>query len=236
MIDWHSHILPAMDDGSQNVTESISLLNMLASQGVTTVIATPHFYANDETIDTFLKRRTESFAQLEAAGNDSTPKVLLGAEVKYYQGISRMNDIEALRIEDTKMLLLEMPVSIWSDYMVRELLELSSKRSLQIVLAHVERYLPIQKHGVWEELLDSGLLMQVNASYFTSFASKRKALSRLKDGMIHLIGSDCHNLTVRPPKIGKAFEVIQKKLGEEFLDQLTAYGYSLLTENNFQTL
>ena len=236
MIDWHSHILPAMDDGSQNVIESISLLNMLASQGVTTVIATPHFYANDETIDTFLKRRTESFAQLEAVRTDSTPKVLLGAEVKYYQGISRMNGIEALRIEDTKMLLLEMPVSIWSDYMVRELLELSSKRSLQIVLAHVERYLPIQKHGVWEELLDSGLLMQVNASYFTSFTSKRKALSRLKDGMIHLIGSDCHNLTVRPPKIGKAFEMIQKKLGEEFLDQLTAYGYSLLTENNFQTL
>ena len=46
MIDWHSHILPAMDDGSHDETESLAMLSSMADQGVDTVIATPHFLAN----------------------------------------------------------------------------------------------------------------------------------------------------------------------------------------------
>ena len=65
MIDWHSHILPAMDDGSKDVAESISMLGMQTSQGVGTVIATPHFYANDETVAAFLKRRAEASEALK---------------------------------------------------------------------------------------------------------------------------------------------------------------------------
>ena len=57
MIDWHSHILPGMDDGSHDVTESLCLINMQMAQGVRTVIATPHFYADDETVASFLDRR-----------------------------------------------------------------------------------------------------------------------------------------------------------------------------------
>ena len=48
MIDWHCHILPNMDDGSRDVAESISLINMQREQGIGTIVATPHFYANDE--------------------------------------------------------------------------------------------------------------------------------------------------------------------------------------------
>ena len=45
MIDWHSHILPEMDDGSRDTDESIAMLEALKHQGVDTVIATPHFHA-----------------------------------------------------------------------------------------------------------------------------------------------------------------------------------------------
>ena len=55
MIDFHTHILPGMDDGSRSVAESIAMLRAQAEQGVTTVIATPHFYANDESVATFLE-------------------------------------------------------------------------------------------------------------------------------------------------------------------------------------
>ena len=57
MIDWHSHILPELDDGSRSVAESIYLINMQKAQGVGTVIATPHFYADDESVESFLERR-----------------------------------------------------------------------------------------------------------------------------------------------------------------------------------
>ena len=53
MIDWHSHVLPALDDGSRSVDESLALLKMLSEQGVDTVIATPHFYADRESLSSF---------------------------------------------------------------------------------------------------------------------------------------------------------------------------------------
>lgn len=228
MIDWHSHILPAMDDGSRDTAESISLLNMQVSQGISTVIATPHFYANDETVDSFLERRKQALELLKSELPEGAPEIRLGAEVKYYQGISRMADLKDLRIEGSKLLLLEMPMSHWTEYMVRELIELSGKSSIKIVLAHVERYFHLQKQAVWDRLFENGILAQVNASFFHSFATKRKAIALLQEGSIQLIGSDCHGVTSRPPQIDKAFEVIRKKLGDEYLNQMNEYGYSLL--------
>ena len=228
MIDWHSHILPAMDDGSRDTAESISLLNMQVSQGISTVIATPHFYANDETVASFLERRKQALELLKSELPKGAPEIRLGAEVKYYQGISRMADLKDLRIEGSKLLLLEMPMSHWTEYMVRELIELSGKSSIKIVLAHVERYFHLQKQAVWDRLFENGILAQVNASFFHSFATKRKAIALLQEGSIQLIGSDCHGVTSRPPQIDKAFEVIRKKLGDEYLNQMNEYGYSLL--------
>ena len=65
MIDFHSHILPGVDDGSASVEESLELLRMLASQGVDTVVATPHFIPTERRSGIFLTdgtRRTKSFA------------------------------------------------------------------------------------------------------------------------------------------------------------------------------
>ena len=229
MIDWHSHILPAMDDGSKDVAESISMLEMQTSQGVGTVIATPHFYANDETVAVFLKRRAEAYEALKEQLGDRAPNILLGAEVRYYQGISRLEGLKDLAIEGSKLLLLEMPMSVWTETMVRELVELAGKNRVRIVLAHVERYIKLQKRSVWDRIVDSGILLQVNASFVTSLASKRKALALLQDGVVQFLGSDCHNLTTRPPVLGQAAEVIRKKLGDDFLNQMQQYGYSLLT-------
>ena len=221
MIDWHTHILPGMDDGSHDVAESISMINMQVSQGINTVIATPHFYANDETVDSFLERRKKALELL-------MPEIKLGAEVRYYQGISRMTDLKALRIEGSKLLLLEMPMTGWTEYMIRELIELSGKSSIRIVLAHMERYLSLQKQAAWERIYDSGILMQANASFFTTLASKHKAMSLMIEGKIHFVGSDSHNMTSRSPQIGKAFEIIRRRLGNDYISQMSEYGYSML--------
>lgn len=230
MIDWHSHILPGMDDGSSNVEESLALLNMQAAQGIRTVIATPHFYADDESVETFLDRRRSAYEALQGAWNDLCVKVLLGAEVRYYPGISRMekNELKHLRIEDSTVLLLEMPFQRWTEYMIRELISLSNMNGLQVVLAHIERYLDQQEPDTWKRLEECGILKQVNASFFVSLASRRKALALLKKGSVQFVGSDCHNLTARPPRIGEAFAVIQKKLGDGFVSQMQEYGYSVL--------
>ena len=228
MIDWHSHVLPGMDDGSRDVTESISMLSVLASQGVEVVVATPHFYANDESMESFLERRAASVERLRAQLPQGAPEIRLGAEVRYYPGISRMEGLKNLRIEGSKLLLLEMNAARWTEYTIRELTELSRRSDIQIVLAHVERYMDFQKRAVWEGLLDCGILMQTNSSFFTGWLTKGKAISLLRDGYIHFLGSDCHNMTSRPPQIGDALRTIQQKLGDDFLNKMSGYGYRML--------
>ena len=232
MIDWHTHILPEMDDGSRNVAESIAMIDVQVSQGVDTVVATPHFYANDETVESFLDRRKKALELLYNEMPEKSLQIRLGAEVRYYQGISRLSDLKALRIEGTKLLLLEMPMNTWTEYMVRELIELSGKSSIRIVIAHIERYYALQKKAIWDRINECGILKQANASFFTSLATKRRAITMLNDGNIQFIGSDCHNMTSRPPKISKAFAVVEKKLGDDYVNQMNEYGYAMLSTTN----
>ena len=227
MIDWHSHLLPGIDDGSPSVSESLSILSELVSQGVDVVAATPHFIANDESVSSFIERRQLSYNRMVEQNSSGPPKILLGAEIKYYPGISRMEELEKLKIQGTNLLLLEMPISRWTEYTVRELSELASSKKVNVMLAHIERYMQMQSKEVWYRLLDNGIFMQVNASYLLGL-SKRKAIKQLADGMIHFIGSDCHNMTSRPPKIKSAVDYIAKKIGADFVSQMNEFGYSQL--------
>lgn len=224
MTDWHSHVLPKMDDGSKSVEESVALLTALAAQGVDVVVATPHFYANDEAVEDFIKRRQKSYELLAPRLNDNLPKVLLGAEVSYYSGISRMESLEKLKIEGTNLILLEMPFCRWTEYTVRELLELSNLGKFKIMLAHVERYASFQDAAVLEKLYQSEILMQSNASFFTDFFKKKKAIKLLKNQKIHFIGSDCHNMHSRPPNLKAAYAYIENKLGKEILTHINENG------------
>jgi protein-tyrosine phosphatase len=111
---------------------------------------------------------------------------------------------------------------------LRELSELAHSKNVTVVLAHIERYLRLQSKDVWERLYENGIRMQVNASFFAERMTRRRALGLLADGGIHFIGSDSHNMTSRPPRIGDAFEVIEKKFGRELLDRYHSYGASVL--------
>ncbi len=232
MIDWHSHVLPGIDDGSKSVEESLALLLCLRAQGVHTVIATPHYDANIESVHSFLQRRENSYRELSQRIDAESPQILLGAEVLYYPGISRLAELSALTIGESKLLLLEMPLSKWTEYTLRELEEIARRGDVSLVLAHVERYFPYQTDTTWLRLYESGILMQVNASFFTGFFQKRKALRLLREGKIHLIGSDCHDMKRRPPTLDQAIQSISKNLGNQFLHQVNEYGISLLSQNN----
>lgn len=109
MIDFHTHILPGMDDGSKSVEESIWLLQEETRQGVDTVMLTPHYYADENSPVDFLRRRYAAWKRLSEAWCREFPKVRLGAEVQYFEGICGIEDIRHLRIVGTNFLLLEMP-------------------------------------------------------------------------------------------------------------------------------
>ncbi len=228
MIDWHAHILPGMDDGSRDIEESLTLLHMLSEQGVDTVVATPHFYANDESVDDFIKRRLESYESLCSHLPEISPRILLGAEVRYYAGIGKMSSLKRLCIEGTKLLMLEMPMEKWTDYTVKELTSISNTGDINLILAHIDRYLPFQNTQTFSTLYEADIKMQVNASFFIEAASKRRAIKTFLDGEVHAIGSDCHSVSHRPPQLDKALQLIRKKANRDFIDHFNGYGYHLL--------
>lgn len=230
MIDFHAHILPGVDDGSKSVNESVAMLSAMKEHGIKRVIATPHFYANDESTDSFVARRFAAYEKLMEA-NPSAPEIMLGAEVKYYEGISHLPDLKKLRIEGSRLLLLEMPFNRWTEYAVSEVVGIASRGKVTVVLAHIDRYLPFMRSGVLERLHESGVLFQVNSSFFKGFMSASKAVKLVKRNYVHFIGSDCHNLTDRAPDAWRALETIEKKLGTAFAEEYTDYVDELFAQN-----
>ena len=228
MIDIHTHILPGMDDGSSSLEESLSMARESARQGVRLLAATPHFYATQEDPNSFLRRREKSLALLESAWQDSFPTLLVGAEVRYFDGISRVEKIAHLTLDHTRILLLEMPFTSWSRRMVEEVVELQRSRGLQVLLAHVERYLKDQDGQVWETFRQNGVWMQCNANFFLRWQTKRKAQALFKKGEIQMLGSDTHNMTTRPPNLAMARDTLVKSLGQAVWRSFERQSYSLL--------
>lgn len=218
MIDIHSHILPGMDDGSRSVEESLAMLEALAAQGITCVAATPHFYAEENSPERFLARRAASAEHLRVAWRPGLPELRLGAEVCYFEGIGRCEGIERLCIEDTGLLLLEMPFSQWGCHALHEVWELQNRLGVTVLLAHIERYLRWQSGEAWRVLGEWGVLNQCNASFFLDWRTRGKAMRMLRDGRVHLLGSDCHNMEERKPRFGEALEVLGGR-GREILKE-----------------
>ena len=228
MIDFHSHVLPQMDDGSSSSAESAAMLKESYAQGIDILAATSHFYANENAPAEFLRRRERAWDKLQYRLTEDMPAIRLGAEVQYFEGICRVPELDLLRLEGTTVLLLEMPFSEWSDRMVKDVLELNRRPDYTVLLAHIERYLRWQPDEVWDELRDEGVLMQSNPSFFLNRKTKRRALRMLENGEVDLLGSDCHNMKTRPPELEGAFQLILQKMGRGEIRRINTLGMSLL--------
>lgn len=198
-IDFHTHILPGLDDGSAGISQSLDMLRAEGSTGVDRVVFTPHYYAFQYTPEEFLRRRQRAWQQLLPHMCRNLPLVSFGAEVFYFDGISQAEQIPRLRILGTPYLLLEMPTRTWDSRVVEEVLALNAREDIQVVLAHIERYDSFSREAQRMRLLEEGVLFQSNLSFFASRRTRKRAMNLLKKGQIHLLGSDCHNMSTRRP-------------------------------------
>lgn len=223
--DFHSHILPAIDDGSRSVKMSVAMLRTMARQGVTKVVATPHFYAHRDTPQAFLERRDQARQRLQQAlEGQQLPQIILAAEVYYFPGMSASESLPALAIGDTPYILVEMPQAPWSGGMYRELENIRIRQGLIPVIAHIDRYItPARQHGIPATLENMDLLVQANAGFFLDWRTRRLAFKLLERDCIHLLGSDCHDMTDRPPNLAYAVDAIERKLGKEPLERIKEY-------------
>ncbi len=221
MVDIHAHLLPKMDDGSKSVAQTAEMLTCMGQQGVETVVATSHFDMRNENIEKFLQRREKSYQSLKEAGGDS-PEIILGAEVLYCGvGLSRIEGIERLCIGDGRYLLVETLGGRWKESFADHMQHLMLEQDITPVLAHIERYVYNRKNRkILGQLRNAGAVSQVNAEFFIEKRTRRRAIRWLKDGLIDVLGTDCHNLDSRKPNLAEAARVITEYAGEEMLRKL----------------
>lgn len=216
--DFHTHILPGMDDGSRNLAESLRLLQAEREQRIRRVVLTPHFYPQQETPAQFLQRRQVACEKLSKT---TDLELIPGAEVYYYPGMSHTEELKKLTLGATPYLLVEMPLSPWNKSMYRELKNLHSELGLTPVIAHIDRYLlPHQRlNGLLQEIKKLPVLVQLNGDFLTRRHTRRVALKLIKEGYVDFIGSDCHGRS-RMPNIKDAYAIIEKHLDASVLARL----------------
>ena len=213
MTDFHAHVLPRMDDGSKSLEESKELLISTCAQGIDVICATPHFDSNIESADSFLKRRAAAHTALsESCAGLQIPRLVLGAEVSFFVGMSGNDELSSLCIGGSRCLLIEMPYFTWTAGIRTEIYSLSTNLSLIPILAHIERYPEFSSDDKLADLFEIGALLQINAEAFAFTRTRKRALELFKSGLC-VLGSDCHGIKRRPQNMGAAAAVIEKDLG-----------------------
>ena len=222
-VDFHTHILPGIDDGCHDVDEALKVLQMEQKQGVKKIFLTPHFNAHEDFPEVFIKNRRDSLdALISAAGDKSTlPELILGAEVCFCPGMSSWDQLSELTLGNTKYILIEMPNSVWSDETYQELVNIHMKQGLVPVLAHIERYfLPFKTNSMLQKLMRLPVLLQVNCDFLLEPKTHRIAKRLLKKSFIPLIGTDCHSASWRAPNIERTRNEIMKFADETLIEKI----------------
>lgn len=222
IIDFHAHILPMADHGSDGLKTSLKQLDILNDAGVESVVATPHFYPQRDSVESFLKRRNKSVELLLSKKKEDRPLICLGAEVLVCPGIDHMPGLERLCIEGTDVILLEMPFNSWREEHMEAVARIS-RSGLTVVMAHIDRY---PEKDVARLLSECDVLCQINGETQLTFKGRRKVKRLLQDFPCVAVGSDLHGDDKRALKNLLRLEKEFKKAGID-----TAEEMSTLLEN-----
>ncbi len=238
MIDLHSHLLPAIDDGARTIQDSVDLAYQAMEQGVTHMVCTPHIHPRVFNND--IQNIRESFEQTLVAFREKgiELKLSFACEVRLSIEVSQwiaQNKLPFLGDwNDKSALLLELPhshVPVGADTLIKWLL----KKGIQPIIPHPERNREVMadySKASW--LKGQGALFQATAGAFLgSFGEQAEQIAwrLLDDDLITYVASDMHNLSKRPNQMMAAYEKIQQLKGDDIADELFFTVPQKITQN-----
>ena len=226
MIDFHCHILPGIDDGSQSMDESLELARQSVASGVTHVVATPHGAMED--LEKMLAMRDAKLAELrERLAQESIPLTLIPGLEYSVDGHSDDAALEYLNCRCGEKpgiaspLLVELKFSMNVSF-AGNLLFKAQLKGIPVILAHAERYEGFKSGcSMLMELMDKGLVVQFNSQNFSRpfpfFNSIPKVMLKL---IAHapenvIVGSDAHNPDMRPAGLDMARKIVTSEFGND---------------------
>lgn len=232
MVDIHSHILANVDDGPENLDQTIEMLKVAIQEGITDIIATshaynPHYHVSKAAVEKKIKETQEMIEELNLPISIHT-----GQEIRVQdKTISAIENQEALTLAQSKYVLIELPSSSVPAYTIPIIQQLITMGHVPII-AHPERNKAIvEKPSRLERLISHGALGQVTAGSVSGHFGKniqKASITLIKSNLIHFYGSDVHNLTTRPFLYNDGLNTMDKYKLSEYAD--------LFLENNARIL
>jgi protein-tyrosine phosphatase len=195
--DWHCHVLPGIDDGSQNEQESLEMLQEYVRLGIKKIVATPHVRAD------YFKNTKETIIEAQNKVQNLITKhqlpLVLEASAEYFADENFLQLIEQNQLLpiDNQYILFEFSMqspTLWGT----KLIEKIQRAGYTPLLAHPERYRYWHsKPKEWQNLKNRGVCFQLNLLSIAGHygTAERRAAEQLLDAdYIDAVGSDAHGV------------------------------------------
>jgi protein-tyrosine phosphatase len=224
LADIHCHLMPYVDDGAYDRDECLELLKMEAAQGVRTICLTPHLRADMfESTDEMI---LEHFAMVrELVQEAELPLKLYHSREYHFDRVfrKRLASGQLRPLGEGNYLLVEFNGRHSAEEML-EAVAMVRSAGWQPLIAHVERYTPVHQDWTFADaLMRSGACLQINAGSVLGREGLRQRLlckKLLQKGLVHVIGSDAHDASVRKPELDACAQVLEKKYGRSLAREL----------------
>jgi protein-tyrosine phosphatase len=221
LIDLHCHILPGIDDGARDLSESVNMAKKAVEHGIHTIVATPHHLNNryENPKQTIIDRVRELNKVLLEEKIDLN--VLPGQETRIYgEMVEGFETGEILPIDNTQYVLVEFSSTHVPRYTEKLFYDLQTKGLIPVIV-HPERNQEIiERPDILYKLVEKGALTQVTAaSVCGDFGKKIKtfSLQLIDANLTHFIASDAHNTSNRTFKMREPFDIVQTKYGNDMV-------------------
>lgn len=219
LYDLHSHLLCGLDDGAQDIKESIAMLKTAQAEGISVMAVTPHLVLDgtQDILQYHMQKRLEElrYEQLE---NRINIQLIAGFELFLDETIYTCKTLEQFTFSNSSLLLFEIAENCPKELLFDAILWLLDK-NFTPVMAHPERYSQLGTIMHQLKLLgDKGLWLQINTSSISGncgVITMSRAKSLAQSGLKFVLGTDAHSLHTRPPHMQKSINKLQSWIGTE---------------------
>lgn len=235
MIDFHSHIIPAIDDGAREVKEAIAMLEEANRAGFDGVIATSHYIENYYEVSQADRKAWLNGLQYGLEEKKIGLSLYLGSEIYFSDKILELiKEEKASTINGSRYVLFEFPLNAKPINIEEVVYDLIAEKYIP-VLAHPERYTFMQEEpDLIYQLANQGVLMQSNyGSIIGQYGKKAQVIieKMLECNLVHFLGSDAHRTNSIYTKINLAVRKIKDIVGQDEFDKISHFNAMSAVKN-----
>lgn len=235
MIDFHTHILPNIDDGSRSIEETFNLIEEAKKAGFDKIVLTPHYMEGYYETDVAEREVWLDAISKNLYIKNFDGKLYLGNEIYFSDNIIHLlENAKASTINNTSYVLFELPLNA-EPLNLYDIIYKMQQYKIVPVLAHPERYSFMQKEPeLLYDLVEKGVLLQSNyGSIIGQYGKKAQCLVKkmFENKLVHFLGSDVHRQDTVYKRITECLMEIRIITGDEYLEELTTKNPELALAN-----